>query len=141
MGKLAHTQHRYAKANRNQMALTCFGFATAPVHPQLNPQFWQRVSSPSKIDGADTVDPLPVIPCHRSSSILSDPVMSEAEMTSGSDAEAAGDDKGLEMNEGEGESQFSADTEDAEIQTEYYEDELDENVCGPADQVKSWDKL
>ena len=62
-------------------------------------------------------------------------------MTSGSDAEGAGDDEDLGINVGEDESQFSADTDDAEMQAEDWEDELEETVCGPINQVKGWDEL
>ncbi|KAF8514023.1 hypothetical protein JB92DRAFT_3115857 [Gautieria morchelliformis] len=43
MSKSAHTQCRYAKANRNQTALTHFGFMMMPTasHPRPNPQFQQ----------------------------------------------------------------------------------------------------
>ena len=143
MSKSACTQCRYAKANKNQTAFTHFRFMTASAasHSHPSPQFQQKVISPSEIDRAETVDPLPVIPCHRSSTVLSDPVMSEAEMTSGSDAEGAGDDEDLGINVGEDESQFSADTDDAEMQAEDWEDELEETVCGPINQVKGWDEL
>ena len=143
MSKSARTQRRYAKVNKNQTALTRFGFMTVAAGPNSNQmsQIQHQASPPLEIDA--TVEVPSVIPRQRSSTVLSDPVTSEKETTSGSDTEPEGtrDDEDLEMNVGEDESQFSADMDSVEIQAEDWEEELEETVHGPVSQVKGWDEL
>jgi hypothetical protein len=58
-----------------------------------------------------------------------------------SDAESAGDGGNPEMDAGDNKSHFTADVDNAEMQAEDWEDELEEAVHGPIGQVKGWDEL
>ena len=138
MSKSARTQWRYAKANRNQTALTQFTFVTTAAGPSSNPRLHCRTTPSSEVDLTGEVQP--VIPCCRSSTVLSDPVTSEDEMLR-SDAKSAGDGENPEMDTGDHELHFAADTDNAETQAEDWEDELEEAVRGPVSQVKGWDDL
>jgi hypothetical protein len=138
MSKSARTQRRYAKANRNQTALTQFTFATTVAGPSSNPRLHRRTTPSSEVDPTGEVQP--VIPRRRSSTVLSDPVTLENE-TLRSDAESAGDGGNPEMDAGDNKSHFTADVDNAEMQAEDWEDELEEAVHGPIGQVKGWDEL
>ena len=131
MSKSARTRCRYAKANSNQTALTQFGFSIALPSPSFNPSHQLRHSTtpPSEIDL--TAEVSPVIPCHRSSTPSSDPVTSEKEASSVSEAD------NIEVER----AKDSHISDDVELNAEDWEDKIEESVHGPVSQVKGWDEL